>query len=72
MLIFACKKDLRNEPRYDEKKKLIPVKKGAAKAKSLFPEEHQHEILKLMQWFLSKLRPHSKHMFEHIVRSLRK
>jgi len=52
MLIFACKKDCRNEPRYDEKKKLIPVKKGAAKAKSLFPEEHQHEILKLMQWFL--------------------
>jgi len=48
MLIFACKKDCRNEPRYDEKKKLIPVKKGAAKAKSLFPEEHQHEILKLM------------------------
>ena len=29
MLIYACKKDCRNEPRINENGKLVPVKKGA-------------------------------------------
>ena len=28
MLIYACKKDCRNEPRLNEKGKLVPLKKG--------------------------------------------
>jgi hypothetical protein len=28
MLLYACKRDCRNEPRFNEKGKLVPLKKG--------------------------------------------
>ena len=53
-------------PKVDEKGKLIKPKKGAPKAKSMCPPEHQNEMTTMMNWFLQKMRPHTQHIIRII------
>ena len=44
LLIVCAMNDQRNKPKYDEKGKLIKVKKGTPPAKSLYPSEYTIEM----------------------------
>ena len=64
MVVYSCMKDRRNRQKFNEKGKPIKVKKGTPLAKSLYPEEARPEIERMLNWFLSRLRPYTQHMFK--------
>jgi glutathionyl-hydroquinone reductase len=49
------------------KGKPIKPKKGAAVAKSLYPADARQEIDKMLNWFFSRFRPYTQHMFKQIL-----
>jgi len=67
IVIYVCKKDRRNDQKFDEKGKPIKVKKGTPKAKSLYPIENTSEIERISNWFLTKFRPYTGHLFKQVL-----
>jgi glutathione S-transferase len=65
-------KDRRNRPKLNEKGKPIKIKKGTPLAKSLYPEEARPEIERMLNWFLSRFRPYTQHMFKQILTYIQK
>lgn len=64
-MIYSCTKDCRNKPKLNAKGK--PIKSKKEPAKSLYPADARQEIDRMLNWFLTRLRPHSQHMFKTII-----
>lgn len=67
IVIYVCKKDKRNDQKFDEKGKPIKVKKGTPKAKSLYPIDNVSEVERIAAWFLTKFRPYTNHLFKQVL-----
>jgi hypothetical protein len=64
---YCCHKDQRNVPKKDAKGKVIKPKKGWKPVKSLCPKELQEEVSRQLNWFLTKFKPYSNHMFNTLL-----
>ena len=71
IVIYACTKDCRNKPKLNAKGKPIKPKKGTKPAISLYAPEARQEIDRMLNWFLTKFRPYSQHMFRQILSCLK-
>ena len=67
IIIHCCLKDQRNAPG----QKPQPKKTAEVEAKSLYPKEFKYEIHVLLNWYLTKFKPHSAHLFNEILRGLK-
>ena len=64
---YVTFKDKRNDPKFDDKGKLIKKPKGWKPVKSLHPQELRLDIDRHLNWFMTKLRPYSNHLFNTMI-----
>jgi hypothetical protein len=70
ILILCALNDQRNKPKVNAKGKLVKPKKGTPPAKSLYPQDYTIEMNRLLQWFNTKMKPYTQHLFTLILDAL--